>query len=428
MINMATNMVVDTKRFDKSSKLYQTLHERGQKKLYEEWAKLDGLMMKSENYQWLNLLLEDYRNQVQWTYIDPPFNLWENGDFLYKTDYLDGSWCSMLHDRYSISYNLLSSDGNFYTRCDYNWTVLVRNLMNWIFWISNFLNEITINTTYKVFSGLKKYNHWTNALFLYAKNNGNNFFNPWTKQRSELKWIWAHSWGERFPPERIFFGNELLPPKWRHWTFIQPKIDKMISEWRLKINEKKTYIDMKWVQIVWMPEYQTSEDELLNSNRTDIPGYSSTTWFSTENSEVLLRRVVLSTTMPSNIMLDYFAWSATTQAVAQKLWRRWIGIEIWNQFEKFDLPRLKWVLGWEEKGISKEKDVTYKWWWYFSYLYLNQYEDWFNDDGYLSKVDWDINHLSNTDIAAIWDIKQILYPLSQLKDRIYGLDDEVIQG
>jgi len=428
MINMSINMVVDTKHFDKSSKLYQTLHERGQKKLYEDWAKLDGLLIKSENYQGLNLLLDDYQNQIQWVYIDPPFNLWENWDFLYKTDYLDGSWCSLLHDRYLVSNDLLSPDGNFYTRCDYNWTVLVRNLMNWIFGISNFLNEITINTTYKIFSGLKKYNHWTNALFLYAKNSGNNFFNPGTKQRTEIKRIGAHSWWERFPPERIFFGNELLPPKGRHRTFIQPKIEKLISEWRLRINDKKTYIDMKWNQVVGMPEYQTSEDELLNSNRTDIPWYSSTTWFSTENSEVLLKRVILSTTSPSNIMLDYFMWSATTQAVAHKLWRKYIGVEIGQQFEEFDIPRMKHVLSWKESGVSKEKDVNYKWWGYFQYIYLNQYEDRFSDNWYMNKIDWDINQLSNTDTTTIWDIKQILYPLSQLKDKIYRLDDEIIQG
>jgi hypothetical protein len=60
------------------------------------------------------------------------------------------------------------------------------------------------------------------------------------------------------------------------------------------------------------------------------------------------------------------------------------------------------------------------------YLTLNQYEDRFNAWWYLDTIEWEISQVSNTDSEKIWDIKQLLFPLSQLKERIYNLDDEII--
>jgi len=193
------------------------------------------------------------------------------------------------------------------------------------------------------------------------------------------------------------------------------KMDLLESRWRIRINENTN-----------IPQYLESDEVALDSNRTDLQWYSFSTWFPTENAEGILYRVIKSISYKNHIILDYFMWSATSQAVAQKLGRKRMGIEIWNQFEKYDIPRLKWVLAWEGKGISKEKDVTYTWWWYFSYLYLNQYEDRFKVWWYLDIIEGEMNQLGNTDIKTIWDIKQLLFPLSQLKDKIYRLDDEII--
>ena len=75
-----------------------------------------------------------------------------------------------------------------------------------------------------------------------------------------------------------------------------------------------------------------SEDKLLNTNWTDIAGYSSTTGFSTENAEILLQRVIQTATQEADLVLDFFMGSSTTQAVAQKLGRKWLGVEMGDQF------------------------------------------------------------------------------------------------
>ncbi|MFN4220626.1 MAG: DNA methyltransferase, partial [bacterium] len=120
----------------------------------------------------------------------------------------------------------------------------------------------------------------------------------------------------------------------------------------------------------------------------DISGYTHGWSFPTENSEILLKRVIESTTNtpdPSkegnrDIVMDFFLGSGTTTAVAHKLGRKWIGIEMGEHFWTVVLPRMKKVLFYDKSGISKEKDVKEKYnennaGGFFKYQILEQYED-----------------------------------------------------
>lgn len=222
-INMAINMVVDTKHFDKSSKLYQTLHERGQQKLYEEWAKLNGLLIKSENYQGLNLLLDDYRNQIQWVYIDPPFNLWENGDFLYKTDYLDGSRATLVSDRFILSKDLLSNKWSIYARCDYHWSHILKPTMWNIFGSDLYKSEIILRKANSQWV-LNWFNTSTESLFFFSKTT-ESFFEPVLKERwREVKRVNCLSPKENKSKNTIeVSGKTYVCPAWQHRRFSQKK-------------------------------------------------------------------------------------------------------------------------------------------------------------------------------------------------------------
>ncbi len=412
MINTTTNMVIDTKHFDKIWTLYKTLHERWQKKLYEDGAKLDGLLIKSENYQGLNVLLDDYRSQIQWIYIDPPFNLGENWDFLYKTDYLDGSRATLVNDRFILSKDLLSNKWSIYARCDYHWSHILKLTMWNIFGSDLYKSEIILRKANSQWV-LNWFNTSTESLFFFSKTT-ESFFEPVLKERwREVKRVNCLSPKENKSKNTIeVSGKTYVCPAWQHRRFSQKKIDLLESRWRIRINGNTN-----------IPQYLESDEVALDSNWTDLQWYSFSTWFPTENAEGILYRVIKSISYKNHIILDYFMWSSTSQAVAQKLGRKRIGTEIWSQFEQYDIPRLKSVLEWKQSGISKEKDVDYKWWWYFTYLYLNQYENWFNVWWYMDSIEWDINQLSNIDLEKVSDIKQVLFPLSQLKDKIYGLDD-----
>lgn len=73
----------------------------------------NGLLIKSENFQALMLLQEKYGRAISCIYIDPPFNLKQNGDFLYRTDYKDSTWCSLLQNRLCVSTRYLSENAFF---------------------------------------------------------------------------------------------------------------------------------------------------------------------------------------------------------------------------------------------------------------------------------------------------------------------------
>ncbi|MEM1804820.1 MAG: site-specific DNA-methyltransferase, partial [Nanopusillaceae archaeon] len=121
----------------------------------------------------------------------------------------------------------------------------------------------------------------------------------------------------------------------------------------------------------------------VNNDWTDILGYtymiSKSTGFSTENSEILLKRVIESTSNEGDLVMDFFLGSGTTTAVAHKLGRKWIGVEMGEHFYTIVLPRMKKVLAYDKSGISKENDVREKYneknaGGFFKYYDLEQYE------------------------------------------------------
>ena len=334
---------------------------------------LDGWLIHSENYQALNTIKDKFKEKVQTIYIDPPFNLDSSDQFDYRTNYKDSSWLSLLENRTIIAHTFLSNAGSFFGRCDVNGNYIFRHILNSIFRLENFRNEFIINTTQKFFEGSQRYNVASNSLFWFSKNTNSFNFVTQTLKRVELDWLEAHSGGERNPPERVFFGELIYPPKGRHWTFKQEKIDLLIKNNKIRWKNKE-YIDVKGNKCNKIIEYEMSDEQFLNSNWTDIPGYTSTQGFLTENSEKLLQRVINTSSNKNELILDYFLGSGTTTAVAHKLKRKWIGIELANHFYSIILPRMKKVLHYDKSGISKDLK-EYRGGGFFKYFSLEQYEE-----------------------------------------------------
>jgi very-short-patch-repair endonuclease len=94
---------------------------------------LDGWLIKSENYQALNTILPKFKEKVQTIYIDPPFNLDSSDQFLYRTNYKDANWATLLENRLRIAREWLNEKGSIFVRCDYNGNWIVRCLLDEIF-------------------------------------------------------------------------------------------------------------------------------------------------------------------------------------------------------------------------------------------------------------------------------------------------------
>ncbi|MBE3128990.1 MAG: site-specific DNA-methyltransferase [Actinobacteria bacterium] len=219
-------------------------------------------------------------------------------------------------------------------------------------------------------------------VYFYNKQNVNAEFDIVYKERDrEPNWVNAVSPKENKEQNTIYIhGRKFISPKNHHLRFSQSKFDKLYSEKRIRIKEDYEYIDVFGEKQYGVPQYLESELTPTDSNWTDFSGYSFGWKFQTENSEILLKRVIKSTSKEDNLIIDFFLGSGTTTAVAHKLKRKWLGVEMGEHFYDVILPRMKKVLSYDQSGISKAKDVkeiynSQNAGGFFKYYELEQYED-----------------------------------------------------
>ena len=327
-------------------------------------AALDGELVHSENWQALNVLQSKYAGRVKCVYIDPPFNLESGDQFAYRTNYKDSCWATMLENRLTLARKLIAEDGGIFVRCDHNGDWIVRCVMDEIFGADNFRNSLVIRKNESMPKTThNKHTEKTEPLFFYSRG-----------QKCEVNRIWLDRedpyWGglgtrpthEEKNPPRVIDGQKFNPPPFRRWAYSQDALEEMYGNGRLRIGNRglEIYIDKKSPGDDW----------------TDIHGYTTTpNWgLRTENSEVLLLRAIQSVEGASCV-LDFFAGSGTALAVAHKLGRKWIGVEMGDHFYTSVLRRMKAVLAGNQTGAGAEKELQYKGGGAFKYYALEQYEE-----------------------------------------------------
>jgi len=272
--------------------------------------------------------------KIKLIYIDPPFGTGDiydaQGEPAYSAAMKGPKFVEFLRKRLIFLREILADDGSIYVRIDYHFGHYIKVIMDEIFGKNNFQAEIIINR-FKKKSDI--YTTTTESLFFHSKNPifiFNKLERPrqctFCKRPIEPRWHHMTSSGEGKNPikigERFFY-----PPKGQHWKYSQNNVDEMLKEGRIRINEKISYTDIKGNKIKGTPEYLEAEEQFLDNNWTDIPGYTFQWDYPTENSEELLERVIKASSNPGDLVLDCFAGSGTTGAVAEKLGRRWIMVD-----------------------------------------------------------------------------------------------------
>jgi len=377
---------------------FQPVKQFGNVKKDEEYNQL----IFGDNLQALKHLLklkeqgklknEDGTDGVRLVYIDPPFGTGDiydarSGAPAYSAKLQGAAFIEFLRKRLIFLRELLADNGSIYVRIDYHFGHYVKVIMDEVFGKENFVNEIVVNRSRIAREGpsINKFAQRTDSVFYY--NRSNRFiFNGFKRPRKclacgqdkEPKWIAMHSPGEYKTPYRTFWGEKLLPPKGRHWSFMQEKIDNFIKEKRLRMNEDTVYIDIKGRKVKGMPEYLQSEFEPADSNWTDIPGYAWLWGYPTENSEQLLERIISASSNIGDIVLDCFAGSGTTGAVAEKFRRRWIMCDV-SKFAIYTMLKrilsLKEGIGQKGKSLKSKPFVLYNAGLYFDGGYLKGLDD-----------------------------------------------------
>jgi len=392
---------IDTKYF--SLEFKEELLERLTEK-HDLEGIIDGLLIKSENWQALNLLLEKYKDKLQTIYIDPPFNKEQDADYLYNVKYKDSTWIALLENRLRLARKLLDEKGSIFVRCDYNGNMYVRLLMNDVFGKENFRNEIVVKTGAPkagLISQFKEFKAMTNAynnLYWYSKKEEIRFSGFYKEAPEEKKkfGFWADfQKGKAYDRPTMRYEILGISIDEGQWKWSKERAYKAVENYQKYLEVSKVTgetLEEYWTKTGKQLEFIKREgnkikywvhprDELLvDNNWLDISGFSSGWNFLTENSEKLLKRVIESTSNEGDLVMDFFLGSGTTTAVAHKLKRKWIGVEMGEHFYSVVLPRMKKVLAYDKSGISKEDDVKEKYneksaGGFFKYQIIEQYED-----------------------------------------------------
>ncbi|WP_154441109.1 site-specific DNA-methyltransferase [Helicobacter pylori] len=282
------------------------------KNLFRE-DEINGTLIKSENYQALNSLKNRYKETIDCIYIDPPFNT--GSDFAYIDKFQDSTWLSLMHNRLELAYDFLSPQGSFYLHLDNNANYLGRMLLNDIFDKENFRNEIIWYYSNKMANSGNSFAKNTETILNYSKNEEYIFYRQ-KEPRSEPVLLSKREGRD---------GKNMRA---------RDENGKVIYEL-----SHERYVDTLWnIPIIG----STSTERVKNNENL------------TQKPEKLLERIIQVSSDENSIILDFFAGSGTTCAVAHKLKRKYIGIEMGEHFDSVILPRLKKVIGGFKSGVAKE--------------------------------------------------------------------------
>jgi len=372
---------------------------------------LDGRLIKSDNFQALNTLLPKYREQVQTIYIDPPFNTGD--DFAYIDKFQDSTWLSLMENRLELAKYFLNSQGSYFVNLDENADFYGRILLNRL--NLEEVKKITFDTnaTKDEEADLFGYKSFGNNFALksstlyFCKNKESKFYKLWKPNRNitnlNIGWLDLIALPKK---DRNKFNKiedfDYFVEKYKNGNLEYQKVD---------INEK-----IYPVSDIWNDIYSFTQSEMRISENLS---------FTTQKPENFLRRVIQATSTKNDLILDFFGGSGTTFAVAQKLGRKWLGIEMgahfYDFFEDWDktqnlsvkklgmLGRLKNVLFGDQnfKAVDKErrshlsKDINWQGGGFFKYYELEQYEDVLKRANYnptekeLQKIDFNFSNLEN---------------------------------
>jgi len=356
---------------------------------------LNGILIKSENYQALNLLKNKYEEKVKCIYIDPPYNTGNDG-FLYKDKYMHSTWLSMMNDRLSLARDLLSDDGVIFISIDDNEQANLKLLCDDVFGEENFVGQIANINNPKGRSDDKYLATAHEYLLVYARNKTNLKwfgFQPTekiTKRYNKVdndgklyREIDLRKTGDndrRIDRENLFYyfyynekSKDLIPSREKlnlegYREIVPMKDDDIEGNWRWGIETSKKNIAKLIAR--YMPNrkiWGVFEKDFLEGRETIK---STTVWdFKDVNSERgteqfmelgfekevfpkpkpigTINRTLQLATNDDCIILDFFAGSGTTgQAVMQLNAedggnRKFILVEMADYFDTIILPRIK---------------------------------------------------------------------------------------
>jgi adenine-specific DNA-methyltransferase len=341
-------------------------------------ASAENLLIQGDNLLALKALMPFYAGRVKCIFIDPPYNT--QSAFEHYDDRLEHSqWLSMMYPRLVLLRELLAADGSIWVTVDDNEAHYLKVLLDEVFGRGNFVanviwqkrigpdNRLPLGDAHDhilVFAvDKKRFQARANQIPLTAKqiaefkNPDNDPRGPWTSS--------SNFSAQGYRPNQMYkittpAGVEHSPPQGRCWVTVESEYQRLLSEGRMWFGSdgrgmprKKTYLNeqkgrMSWT---WWPNDEVGNTQ--ESKKEIIALYGAEDIFDTPKPERLISRILHIATNPGELVLDSFLGSGTTAAVAHKMGRQYIGIEMGEHALTHCLPRLEKVIAGEQGGVSE---------------------------------------------------------------------------
>jgi len=370
----------------------------------------DNLIIKGNNLLALHSLKKRFAGKVKLIYIDPPYNT-GNDSFKYNDAFNHSSWLTFMKNRLEVAKDLLRDDGVIFTQCDDNEQAYLKVLMDEVFGRENFVNHVSVKV--KSSAGFKTVNkgvmETSEYILIYAKNKKASVFNKIYRGTSydtnykyvvenpsetETNWKFS-SIDEKIKHEvdklkSIELDKKILntiilelkseyslknPDKVFRYTVINDDAGKETVNARdLSKKDDKIYKietikgDIRYIhkgnQITFYQKKLKNIDEELQPSEQVTNIWTDISWEGIANEgavklkkgkkpEKLIKRILELSTQYGDVVLDFFAGTGTTCAVAHKMGRQYVGVEQLDYEENDAIVRLKNVIDGDQSGISK---------------------------------------------------------------------------
>lgn len=337
----------------------------------------DNRLIFGDNLLGLKALEAEFAGKVKCVFIDPPYNT--GSAFEHYDDGLEHSlWLSLIRSRLEILWKLLQEDGSIWITIDDTECHYLKIVCDEVFGRPNFVSSIA----WEKDQGRRGDTDISSAhdhILLYAKNRdiwrkSRNLLPRTAEQESRYRnpdkdprgpWLQGDNGTAKSGSESLRFpitlpsGREVVPPKGNYWRFSKENFEKARAEGRVHFGMKgdsmpviKRYITDVQQGVVprtwWSAkEAGSNQDAKRDHLRKLLPEIEP---FTTPKPEQLLHLILMISTNHGDLVIDSFAGSGTTGAVAHKMGRRWIMVELGEHCQTHIIPRLKKVIDGEDPG------------------------------------------------------------------------------
>lgn len=339
-------------------------------------ATSENMLIHGDNLIALKALQQDYAGKIKCIYIDPPYNT--GTAFKQYDDSVEHSiWLSLLKQRLELLRDLLCEDGTIWLSIDDDEQAYLKVLCDEVFMRSNFVANIIWQKKFSPQNDAKWISDSHDFIMVYAKNKeiwrpnllprtadmdsryknpDNDPRGPWTSSDFTAR---TYSASTDYPITTPS-GRVVSPTKSRSWISSKEEFERLVADNRIwfgtngnNVPRKKTFLSEVQGGVVPMSIWGYEEVGSTQDAKKEVKALNPTDPFATPKPEKLIERILTIATKPGDIVLDSFLGSGTTTAVAHKMNRKWIGIELGEHAYTHCKDRMDKVVDGENGGISK---------------------------------------------------------------------------